>query len=83
MRRRVGFRGAIDNQHVLPDDGVEDVLAEMKQRTEDLGLDGGLVLGTVNSIQPDVRLQNVLAMTKRAHLRPIARRGDRQTPNTR
>jgi uroporphyrinogen decarboxylase len=59
---RLAFWGAIDTQHVLPHGSVEDVKAEVERRIEELGPGGGYVLGAVHNIQPDVPLENVLAM---------------------
>lgn len=58
------FWGGIDTQHVLPHGSVEDVKAEVAERIRDLGPGGGLVVGPVHNIQPDVPPQNILAMAE-------------------
>ncbi|MDP6668084.1 MAG: uroporphyrinogen decarboxylase family protein [Dehalococcoidia bacterium] len=59
---RVSFWGAIDTQHVLPNGSTEEVRAEVKKRIGDLAPGGGYVFSAVHNIQPDVPLENVLAM---------------------
>lgn len=63
---RLAFWGAIDTQRVLPRGSVEDVRAEVRQRVEELGRGGGYVVGAVHNIQPDVSIENVLAMYREA-----------------
>jgi uroporphyrinogen decarboxylase len=63
---RLAFWGAIDTQHVLPYGTVAQVEAEVEQRIEELGAGGGYVLGAVHNIQPDVPLENILAMYRHA-----------------
>jgi uroporphyrinogen decarboxylase len=59
---KLAFWGAIDTQHTLCHGSVEDVRAEVAQRIEELGRGGGYVLGAVHNIQPDVPVENILAM---------------------
>jgi len=63
---KMSFWGAIDTQHVMPHGSVEDVKAEVERRIEQLGEGGGYVLSAVHNIQPDVPLENVLAMYSHA-----------------
>lgn len=63
---RLSFWGAIDTQRVLCRGSVQEVEAEVAQRIEELGQDGGYVLGAVHNIQPDVPVENVLAMYRTA-----------------
>jgi uroporphyrinogen decarboxylase len=72
---KLAFWGAIDTQHVLPYGSVDDVKAEVERRTEVFGQGGGYVLGAVHNIQPDVPIDNVLAMYRHAReYRPSFRR---------
>jgi len=64
--QRLAFWGAVDTQHVLPQGTTEDVRAEVERRIEDLGAGGGYVLGAVHNIQPDVAVENILAMYQHA-----------------
>jgi uroporphyrinogen decarboxylase len=64
--RRLAFWGAIDTQRVLPRGSPEDVRAEVESRIEELGAGGGYVLGAVHNIQPDVSVENTLAMVEHA-----------------
>jgi uroporphyrinogen decarboxylase len=63
---RLAFWGAVDSQRVLPFGGVEEVKKEVELRVEQLGRDGGYVLGAVHNIQPDVPVANILAMYRHA-----------------
>jgi uroporphyrinogen decarboxylase len=63
---KLAFWGAIDTQRVLPFGSVADVKAEVERRIEELGAGGGYVLGAVHNIQPDVPLENILAMYRHA-----------------
>ena len=72
---RLAFWGAIDTQHVLPHGSTEDVKAEVERRIEELGRDGGFILSAVHNIQPDVPVENTIAMFRhaRAYLPTYAR----------
>lgn len=59
---RLSFWGGIDSFEVLPHGTVEDVQAEVDRRVRDLGVGGGYVLCAVHNIQPDVSVENILAM---------------------
>jgi uroporphyrinogen decarboxylase len=63
---RLAFWGGIDTQHVLPHGTVAQVKAEVERMIETLGTGGGYVLGAVHNIQPDVPLENTLAMFEHA-----------------
>ena len=63
---KMSFWGAIDTQHVMPHGSVDDVKAEVERRMEDLGEGGGYVLSAVHNVQPDVPLENLLAMYRYA-----------------
>jgi uroporphyrinogen decarboxylase len=63
---RLAFWGAIDTQHVLARGSVGDVKAEVERCIDALGGGGGYVLGAVHNIQPDVPLDNILAMYEHA-----------------
>jgi uroporphyrinogen decarboxylase len=65
---RLSFWGAVDTQRVLPFGTAEEVRAEVERRVEVLGRDGGYVLAAVHNIQPDVPVDNVLAMYSHARL---------------
>ena len=59
---RLTFWGGIDTQRVLPRGTTAEVRAEVKRRIRDLAPSGGYVLAAVQNIQPDVPLENILAM---------------------
>jgi uroporphyrinogen decarboxylase len=63
---RLAFCGAIDIGWVLPFGTPDDVRAEVRRRIKDLGLGGGYILASVHCIQPDVPLENVIAMLDEA-----------------
>jgi uroporphyrinogen decarboxylase len=56
------FWGAIDIQHTLPMGTPEDVRAEVIQRLQTLGRDGGLILGPSQHVQLDTPMENFWAM---------------------
>lgn len=59
---RLSFLGAIDTQWALPFGTADDVRAEVRRRIHDLAPRGGYIASAVHCIQPDVPLENVLAM---------------------
>jgi uroporphyrinogen decarboxylase len=65
---RLSFCGAIDTGWVLPSGTPEDVRAEVRRRVRDLGPGGGYILASVHCIQPDVPLDNIIAMLDEARI---------------
>jgi len=63
---RLSFCGAIDTGWVLPNGTPDDVRAEVRRRIRDLGPGGGYILASVHCIQPDVPVENVIAMLDEA-----------------
>jgi uroporphyrinogen decarboxylase len=63
---RLAFCGAIDTGWVLPYGTPADVRAEVRRRIKDLGPGGGYILASVHCIQPDVPVENVIAMLDEA-----------------
>ena len=59
---RLSFWGGVDTFEVLPHGTVADVEAEVARRIDDLCVDGGYVLNPVHNIQPDVPVENMLAL---------------------
>jgi uroporphyrinogen decarboxylase len=59
---RLSFLGGIDTQWALPFGITEDVRAEVRRRIRDLAPGGGYIAAAVHCLQPDVPLENVLAM---------------------
>jgi uroporphyrinogen-III decarboxylase len=64
----------VDTQRVLPRGTVEEVRAETRRRIDELGSEGGYVLGAVHNIQPDVPVANILAMYDEARTHRISHR---------
>ena len=60
--KNISFCGGIDTQDVLPHGTPDSVRAEVCRRLKDLGPGGGYIAASVHCIQPDVPLENVLAM---------------------
>jgi uroporphyrinogen decarboxylase len=60
--KNLSFWGAMNSQSTLPFGSVNDVKKMVEDRIEQLGPDGGYVLSSCHNIQPDVPLDNVLAM---------------------
>jgi uroporphyrinogen decarboxylase len=63
---RLAFCGAIDTGWALPHGTPEDVRAEVRRRIRDLAPKGGYILAAVHCIQPDVPVENVIAMLDEA-----------------
>jgi uroporphyrinogen decarboxylase len=59
---RLSFWGGVDTFEVLPKGTPEDVRAEVDRRVEVLGRGGGYVLNAVHNLQPDVPVENIIAM---------------------
>jgi uroporphyrinogen decarboxylase len=59
---QLSFWGGIDTQSVLPRGTTEDVRTEVKRRIRDLAPGGGYIMAAVHNIQPDVPVENILAM---------------------
>ncbi len=54
--------GGCDTQKILPQGNPKDVKEEVKRRAEDLFGSGGFVFCQVHNIQPDVPVENIIAM---------------------
>lgn len=61
-RGRMAFWGGMDTQKILPRGSVKDVEKAVEELIEQMGEGGGFVLSSVHNIQPDVPLENILAM---------------------
>jgi len=59
---RVCLRGTISCQRTLPFGTADDVADEVRQRIFCCGQDGGLILSPSNTVQPDVPVENILAL---------------------
>ena len=66
FRGRMAYWGAMDSQNVLPYGSVDEVKKMVEERIEQMGEGGGFVLSSCHNIQPDVPLENVLAMFQHA-----------------
>ncbi len=62
---RITFWGGVDTMRVMPGGTPEEVRAEVDRRVEVLGRDGGYVLCPVHNVQPDVPVENLLALYER------------------
>jgi uroporphyrinogen decarboxylase len=59
---KLSFCGAIDTQWVLPNGTPEDVREEVRRRIRDLAPGGGYICASVHCMQPDVPVENIMAM---------------------
>ena len=59
---RIAFWGGADNQKILHEGSVADVEKMVEDLIEQLGEGGGFVLSSCNNIQPDVPVENIVAM---------------------
>jgi uroporphyrinogen decarboxylase len=65
-RGRMAFWGGTDSQHTVPRGTPEEVRRMVENLIEDLGEGGGLIFANGHNIQPDVPVENVLAMFEHA-----------------
>jgi uroporphyrinogen decarboxylase len=65
-RGRMAFWGGMDSQKILPRGSTKEVKKAVEELIEHMGEGGGLVLSSVHNIQPDVPLDNILAMFQHA-----------------
>ncbi|HEY3398919.1 MAG TPA: uroporphyrinogen decarboxylase family protein [Armatimonadota bacterium] len=63
---RITWSGGVDTQGLLPNGSREEVAAHTRWLIETLGKDGGLILGPAHVFQPDVPVENVLAVYETA-----------------
>lgn len=63
---KLTFWGCVDVQEVLPFGTPEDVEREAKLRIETVGKGGGFLLAPAHNIQPDVKIENILAFYRAA-----------------
>ena len=59
---RLCFHGGVDINQTLPQGMPEQVAAEVRERVQVLGKDGGYILCSSHHLQPDTPVENVLAM---------------------
>jgi len=60
--KEVCLHGTISLQKTLPFGSTKDVANEVKERISCCGKSGGLVLAPANTVQPDVPVENILAL---------------------
>jgi uroporphyrinogen decarboxylase len=74
-RGRMAFWGGTDSQGIVPRGTTDEVRRMVEKLIEELGEGGGLIFANGHNIQPDVPLENVLAMFKhaRAYMPSFAR----------
>jgi len=56
----------VDTQQILPQGSVAEVKRAVEKCIENMGEGGGYILGAVHNLQPDVPIENILAMFKHA-----------------
>ena len=59
---KIAFWGGIDTQHLLPEGSPEEIKAEVKRILSILDVNGGYILSTAHTVQPDVPAENIIAM---------------------
>jgi uroporphyrinogen decarboxylase len=59
---KLSFWGTLDEQQTLPFGSPADVVAEVQQRLETIGQNGGLILAPTHHVQLDTPLENFWAM---------------------
>lgn len=66
FKGRISFYGGMDTQKLLPFGTPDEVEREVLKRIHILGSDGGYIVAASNSVQPDVPIENVLALYRTA-----------------
>jgi len=56
------FHGSIDTQYVLPTGNYEEIRRSVEQVMEAFGRDGGYILAPSHTVQPDIPMENILAL---------------------
>jgi len=64
---RLTFWGGIDAMRVLPRGTIHDVEEEVRRKVEVFAPGGGYILNTVHNIQPNVPVENIIALFDAAH----------------
>ena len=62
--RHLAFWGTIGIQHTLPFGTPQEVRAEVSTRIETMGVGGGLLIGPTHIVEPEVPLENIVAMVE-------------------
>ena len=63
---RMTFGGGVYTQKILPNRSVAEVKHAVERCIESMDESGGYVLGSVHNLQPDVPIENILAMFEHA-----------------
>jgi uroporphyrinogen decarboxylase len=64
---RITFHAALDQQHTIPFGSVEEVRAEVRRKIRVLAPGGGYIFSPCHNLQPDVPVENMIAMYEAAH----------------
>jgi len=62
--QQLAFWGTIGIQHTLPFGSPQEVRDEVRTRIETMGVGGGLLLGPTHIVEPEVPLENIVAMVE-------------------
>jgi len=62
--QHLAFWGTIGIQHTLPFGTPQEVRAEVRTRIETVGVGGGLLIGPTHIVEPEVPLENIVAMVE-------------------
>jgi uroporphyrinogen decarboxylase len=63
---RISFYGGVDTQSLMPYGTAQQVETEVLRLIELLGAEGGYVVAASNAVQPDVPIENILALYRTA-----------------
>ena len=63
---RLAYYGGVDTQHLMPYGTAAEVEAKVLELIETLGAEGGYVAAASNAVQPDVPVENALALYRTA-----------------
>ena len=63
---RISFYGGVDTQKLLPYGTAREVEADVLRLIRVLGSNGGYIVAASNAVQPDVPVENILALYRTA-----------------
>jgi len=65
----ITLHGTLSLQKTLRFGSKDDVIDEVKQRIENCGFNGGLILAPANTVTDDIPIQNILAVYETVNIR--------------
>jgi len=61
---RLSFYGGVSTQELLPHGTPQEVEADLRDKMEKLGHNGGYILAPAHAVQADVPIENIIALIR-------------------